>query len=162
MIEYRLLNRCVDCETILELRESKNNGRIRLYCRKCGQIKGQWRSKKWERKIKVVNGEVTEVTPKTLQEYKDMPYRKYLSTGRWKRRRLEYYKTHKKICFCCELESYVLHHLTYKRIGEEKDKDLIPLCEECHNEIHTLILNDIQINLDNGHIVHKQMLNLQP
>ena len=152
---------CPDCETITELRESNNNGKIRMYCRKCGQIKGIWRSKTWERKIKKINGEVSTTHEKTLQELKDMPYYKYLKTGKWKRRRLEYYKTHKKICFCCEERSYVLHHLTYERIGEELDKDLIPLCEECHNEIHTLILNDCQINLANGHEVYKSVLNLE-
>ena len=155
----RILNRCPVCGELLELREQKNG--IILYCLKCKCNKGKWGSKSWGRKVKKLNGEISApVKAHTLNELKSMPYKQYLQSSHWKHRRLEYYKTHKKICYCCKNESYVLHHTCYDRRGEEKDEDLIPLCEDCHNKIHNSLLKEKDISLKNAHNVLIDLIKL--
>ena len=159
---HRILNQCIECGTIAELRES-NNGKILLFCPRCKRNIGQLGGKNWNSKVKKANGETklkvnSTISLKTLQT---MDYKKYLNTGHWKRRRIAYYSKHKKICFCCGGESYVLHHICYARRGQELDKDLTPMCEECHSEVHNLVLNEDDIKLKDAHIAYKQLLGLK-
>ncbi len=35
-----------------------------------------------------------------------------------------------------EQQKVVLHHCNYKNLGSEKNGDLIPLCEDCHANLH--------------------------
>lgn len=76
-------------------------------------------------------------------------YYDYIRSDKWKHIRESYYnsnmyKTLKKknngwICYCCTAKNKPLdlHHRTYKRLGEENiSVDLVPVCRECHNEIH--------------------------
>lgn len=40
-------------------------------------------------------------------------------------------------CHCkVTAETSHCHHITYKRLGNEKYKDLVTVCPVCHNEIH--------------------------
>ncbi len=32
-----------------------------------------------------------------------------------------------------------LHHRSYRRLGRETDRDLIPLCRRCHSALHVLL-----------------------
>jgi hypothetical protein len=41
-----------------------------------------------------------------------------------------------QICYNLIEKGYHIHHLTYENIGNEKDEDLLFLCEKCHDEIH--------------------------
>ena len=36
-------------------------------------------------------------------------------------------------------EYFQLHHIDYKNLGDEKDDDLVILCQDCHGLAHTLI-----------------------
>ena len=161
--EYILLNECKHCNGLMEVRTY--NCVIRQYCTRCkkwGMLIGNLTKKREGRlKRKKIKIDLATKEKWSLMELRTMDYNRYLKTGHWKRRRIEYYKTHEKICFCCEKESYVLHHCSYKNRGKEKDEDLIPLCEECHNSIHDLIVQEKDVNLDNGHIVKKQLLGLR-
>lgn len=88
---------------------------------------------------------------------KSIPYNEYLQTAWWKQRRQLYISQHEsvfgKACSACGIEDgqiaiangnesdgiwirYHLHHLTYERIGEEQDEDLMLVCSPCHNAIH--------------------------
>lgn len=109
--------------------------------------------KKKKKKKKVVK-------TRSLKELRTMSYEKYLNTGHWRRRRLEYYKTHKKICFCCGCKSYALHHISYKNRGNEKDEDLTPLCEKHHNKIHDDLIGEEGVTLENAHEVLRDLINL--
>ena len=40
---------------------------------------------------------------------------------------------------CKSREKLVVHHLNYKNKGFETSKDVLLLCEECHNQIHRLV-----------------------
>lgn len=35
----------------------------------------------------------------------------------------------------CEVQSLHVHHLTYERLGYERDEDLAGICESCHDEV---------------------------
>jgi len=64
----------------------------------------------------------------------------YLNTKHWKNTRLRIFKKYDGECQRCRsvipFESANIHHITYKRIGEEKDSDLILLCRKCHTCVH--------------------------
>lgn len=64
-------------------------------------------------------------------------HRIYIQGDRWKERKAAYYKKHGKKCAAClETNNVDLHHMTYKRLGNEWDEDLVPLCRNCHNAFH--------------------------
>lgn len=66
-------------------------------------------------------------------------YEFYLRSTAWKRRKDEYYSTHAKRCSACgSKKSIHLHHMTYERLGAERDSDLVPLCYGCHEKVHQL------------------------
>ena len=66
-------------------------------------------------------------------------YEFYLRSPAWKRRKDEYYSTHAKRCSACGSKKHIhLHHLTYARLGAERDSDLTPLCYGCHEKVHQL------------------------
>lgn len=64
-------------------------------------------------------------------------YEEYMITKHWEKLRSKYFKRHSRICAKCGSRELVqLHHITYRRLGEEKPTDLIPLCKNCHHELH--------------------------
>ena len=67
-------------------------------------------------------------------------YAAYLQTPHWqaaKRRKLSSVDWR---CESCGAEwgttALDVHHLTYERLGREKDEDLRVLCRACHQETH--------------------------
>ena len=66
--------------------------------------------------------------------------RDYLKSEHWRRMRKHIYEKYKGKCKKCgrafSSEHMNVHHLTYKRIGNEKDSDLTLLCETCHQLLH--------------------------
>lgn len=85
-------------------------------------------------------------------------YRKYLKSRYWKERKGKYWNQHKRICFCCGGRAVLLHHITYSRLEKELDKDLIPLCKNCHEVIHKVILID-NPKLKKAHHTLKELQN---
>lgn len=77
-------------------------------------------------------------------------YYEYINSEAWQRKRREFYSSNmfkcfvgegKWNCYCCGRGDVPLdlHHRTYKRLYKERiNIDLIPVCRECHNEIHKL------------------------
>ncbi len=67
-----------------------------------------------------------------------MPYKEYLQTPYWKRRREDKLRAAGHRCQLCNRGSVPLnvHHRTYERLGEELDEDLTVLCRECHHTFH--------------------------
>ncbi|MSR87929.1 MAG: hypothetical protein EXS69_02080 [Candidatus Zambryskibacteria bacterium] len=67
------------------------------------------------------------------------PYKEYIKSDAWFERRDIYFFTHEKNCVACESAEHIdLHHMTYDRLGSERDEDLIPLCKVCHDQYHTI------------------------
>jgi hypothetical protein len=59
-------------------------------------------------------------------------YKAYIRSDKWIKRRDSYYAKFGKSCAICQgLEGVGLHHIIYKNLGKEKDKDLLPICQGC-------------------------------
>jgi hypothetical protein len=67
-----------------------------------------------------------------------MPYKEYLNTAHWERMRGEAMKRAGYRCQVCNSKDCELHthHRTYEHLGNEKQEDLIVLCEPCHTTFH--------------------------
>lgn len=67
-------------------------------------------------------------------------YYDYLKSPKWKSTKIRYLKSKMpKCCGVCGAEwnnSMVFHHKTYKRLGDEKLMDIVPLCRPCHQAVH--------------------------
>lgn len=71
-------------------------------------------------------------------------YADYLKSDAWKSIRSRW--MHSKLCRgdkchaagCSEVYFLSLHHRTYQRIGREQLKDLVLVCNKCHEKIHAL------------------------
>lgn len=63
----------------------------------------------------------------------------YIASEVWRQRREQYYETHSRRCASCGIKrkgKIDLHHLSYDNVFAEPDEDLMPLCRDCHGEIH--------------------------
>lgn len=67
-------------------------------------------------------------------------YLDHLSSDKFKKLKLNRLVIDKFECQQCHCkvtaETSHCHHITYKRLGNEKYKDLVTVCPVCHNEIH--------------------------
>jgi hypothetical protein len=64
-------------------------------------------------------------------------YETYLNSGKWKEIRKIILERDQYICQMCKINDAVqVHHLTYKRLGNEQLFDLISVCLDCHNKEH--------------------------
>lgn len=64
-------------------------------------------------------------------------YAEYLTTQTWKYRALRAKERAGWHCELCRGDGPLeVHHWTYARVGQERDEDLIVLCEDCHAYEH--------------------------
>lgn len=89
-------------------------------------------------------------------------YNEYLSSRHWKKVRLDCYsRTNGKCAVCgCDLDpNFIGHHKTYKRIGHEAPKDVISVCQTCHNPaLHKNVDTPIFAQRGNGDTPISQLL----
>lgn len=77
-----------------------------------------------------------------INDLKFMPYKEYLQTNHWKNvKRKALIRAGNKCQLCSSKLNLNVHHNTYENRGEEKDEDLVVLCENCHSKFHD-VLND--------------------
>lgn len=70
-------------------------------------------------------------------------YQAYLNSNEWQEKRQRIFNRDNFRCVKCGCSKNLqVHHITYENLGEEKDADLVTLCDKCHNSIHTLTTND--------------------
>lgn len=78
----------------------------------------------------------------TKRTFQDGNYAKYLASHKWIVRREAFKRVYRGLfgeyCYTCTNEASVVHHITYKRVTNEKDSDLMYLCADCHHELHTV------------------------
>jgi len=90
--------------------------------------------------------------------YKEL-YKNYLKSKKWKKRKNTYFKKYEKACLVCSSQNVILHHLSYGRLGREKDADLVPLCFEHHEEFHNMYgTKDLRKNTINFIILQRELL----
>ena len=67
-------------------------------------------------------------------------YKEYLKSLRWQGLRSKRLKLDEYTCQDCSKELTTtnahVHHLTYKRLGDERMSDLVTLCRSCHELRH--------------------------
>lgn len=64
-------------------------------------------------------------------------YREYLDSPKWWAKRDQVLERAQGICEKCEAFKVVhVHHLTYKRLGNERLEDLQAVCLPCHQAYH--------------------------
>jgi len=77
-------------------------------------------------------------------------YKIYLQSPHWLLVKKHFYEKNKKECKVCGSHLHLnIHHKTYVHFGMELQRELICLCENCHNAAHKLNLtelNDGQLN----------------
>lgn len=77
-------------------------------------------------------------------------YSEYLSSDYWKNKKQKYLRTMRlKECVICGDSKYILHHLSYKHMGFEYLKELVPLCKKHHKFVHSEIRRR-NLRLDTG------------
>jgi len=102
--------------------------------------------RRWKRKHKFpkptdeeINAKISEFLEKNnyKSEEEAFVYKKYMKTEAWIKRRDTFLKKHGTSCEVCgSTEKVQAHHNNYQCVGREKDKDLLALCWQCHNEFH--------------------------
>jgi len=71
------------------------------------------------------------------KELKEMPYEEYLQTQHWiNTREMTLIRANYECQLCRSKYKLNVHHNTYENRGNEKDEDLIVLCEDCHAKHH--------------------------
>lgn len=64
-------------------------------------------------------------------------YREYLHTKWWRTKRSTILDMALGRCEVCTLaKATQVHHVTYVRLGEELDEDLVAICGKCHRRVH--------------------------
>lgn len=65
-------------------------------------------------------------------------YDEYINSWIWKEKTEELKKID-KVCKLCGSNKYLqVHHKNYDSFGNEKKRDLILLCHECHKMLHNI------------------------
>jgi 5-methylcytosine-specific restriction endonuclease McrA len=85
---------------------------------------------------------IKEAVNRRIERIRHLPYKEYLETDYWKELKKRVLQDANYTCsFCHErnLEMQV-HHRSYEHKGYflEELKDLIVLCEDCHDNVHLL------------------------
>lgn len=66
-------------------------------------------------------------------------YAAYISSAAWSRRKRRWKRQHflpwSRLCRVCWSPNVQAHHKTYRRLGHELGRDLVPLCERHHREV---------------------------
>lgn len=90
--------------------------------------------KEYRLKSYLKNNEIYENKSNILSEgYKET----YLRSPEWRYKRDLIIKRDKNKCRCCDEKARDVHHITYKRLGNEWSQDLISVCRSCHEKIHS-------------------------
>ncbi|HEY4526697.1 MAG TPA: hypothetical protein VJK53_02515 [Candidatus Paceibacterota bacterium] len=67
-------------------------------------------------------------------------YRDYIQSGAWELRKKQYYAKYAKACkICGDTAGVELNHIKYGNYGHERDRDLVPLCGDHHEQLHARI-----------------------
>lgn len=60
----------------------------------------------------------------------------YMKSDEWAAKRQNILDRDDNKCRCCNEQATQVHHISYNNVYQEKSKQLISVCKECHHEIH--------------------------
>lgn len=87
----------------------------------------------------VVNGSKFYYTTDKKERVKteNTDYYDHLKSPEWRLLKSEIIKERGAFCqLCMKKDSLELHHMSYKRLGNEDKRDLLLVCRSCHSYIH--------------------------
>lgn len=90
-------------------------------------------------KIYATEGVIEKKKGKKPRKYSKPPkkYHLYIKSIFWENRKNKYYQKYPRKCVICgSVKNIGLHHLKYEDLGNEKDVDLVAVCNECHKGFH--------------------------
>jgi len=71
------------------------------------------------------------------KRYKKTDYSSYMQSPKWQEiREIRLFVDSNKCQSCGNGEQLQVHHITYKRLGNEDIDDLVTVCKQCHKELH--------------------------
>jgi 5-methylcytosine-specific restriction endonuclease McrA len=105
-----------------------------LDCKVCiNSIESRKRYKQWE-----IEAAKREEERKQRNEQWWQWYNEYLESSEWHSKRRAVIRRASGMCEGCgERRCTQVHHLTYERAGHEMLFDLVAVCDQCHDEIHS-------------------------
>lgn len=65
-----------------------------------------------------------------------MTYGQYVVSDAWRWFRADWMRRHGTYCKRCGRAGLDLHHVSYARLGRERDDDVVLLCRQCHEAFH--------------------------
>ena len=83
-------------------------------------------------------------------------YAQFRKTDRWSTRRARYFDDYgpEVRCRICGVLATELHHRRYDALGDEPDRDLVPVCRNCHYGTHLIMkfwgVEDVSV----GHVLY--------
>lgn len=78
------------------------------------------------------------VGDRSLVKIKSGEYNKYLHSASWRKFRQTIIDLRGRECQLCQSKHNIqVHHMTYKRVGNEDIRDVLVVCEDCHVFIHS-------------------------
>ena len=88
-------------------------------------------------------------------------YAKYMKSRRWKQFKYSYWKKHERVCAACgSTKRLCLHHYSYKKLGNETFDDVVPLCWDCHEELHNEHGSKFDMTEETLDLIETKQLNL--
>ena len=122
--------------------------RVRKQCLKCGNSDSTVYKHSLFKNIYALPLYQPELREKFIQNKADERYLRrdigakhyyndiYLKSEEWKSKRENTLKRDNKTCVCCEDKATQVHHINYNHVYQEKEKELISVCKNCHEGIH--------------------------
>ncbi|KAA3654980.1 MAG: hypothetical protein DWQ11_02920 [Proteobacteria bacterium] len=92
------------------------------------ELEPKWRAKKHAAYVAAYTAARSEIKKE---------YGAYLRSVEWAQRRLLVLRRANWVCEICEyFDAKEVHHVTYERVGHERDADLMAVCPFCHGLLH--------------------------
>jgi hypothetical protein len=143
-------------------RQTNNVITVRMQCRACKRLHGAIPKnsqsnlemlplldgdclRKWEDEQRLAGRHKHEARLALQQEHEEAQSRRwwewynlYLRSPEWRQRRAKVMDRAGNICEACrERPAAHAHHLNYAHVGNEPLFDLVAICQQCHDEIHS-------------------------
>lgn len=69
----------------------------------------------------------------------NVQYEEYIQSPEWRERAEKIRAEYDNKCYICGSSNNLhIHHISYKRLGSEIDRDVVCLCRDCHMKVHEI------------------------
>lgn len=148
---------CSHPKKVVRYRLASNNTKMyQLQCTRCGELFGEWiphanidnsdnvviiddgLKERYTETIRELEVALKEVQRKVEKKDFDNNYEEYLKSPGWLKKRNQVLKRCNYLCEGCRINKAIaVHHLTYNNIYKEFLFELVGICKNCHEKIHS-------------------------